>query len=279
MLAPKHRLAGWATVGFLAFDFISIAFLELASFDSVFVTAIVTGVYVGQINLTATWGALGPGNIVVRLPWSILLGILMWYAFAVGSRAVNSRAVTDPDFIVLGPIILGGIIVVQIPLWIAVKSFRWRLIDLEDEARESGDGPLQFSIRHLFLVTVFVALASGLGRVVLPPFEADMLRLDGEVVAVLAALVATNLVITVPCIWGALVKSNPIPPVVWPAYCFAATLIEFSALCVVLGSPGGEAGEVLAAFLILNLLQCATVYLVLRAFRRVGFRLVRTSPR
>ncbi len=65
-------------------------------------------------------------------------------------------------------------------------------------------------------------------------------HLDDELVVILAALVVTNLVMTVPCIWGALVKSNPAPLLLWPAYCAVATLVEFGSLCALLGPPGSD---------------------------------------
>lgn len=278
MLTPKHVAAGLAVIGFLVFDFIAPAFMDFDE-DWIWLTMLVIGVYVGQVNLIATWGALGPGNVVVRLPWSILLGFLTWYSMVLGFWTWRPAELDNQDIILLGPIILGGIIVAQIPLWIAGQSLRWRLIDVEDAGSEPAGGPLQFSLWHMLLVMVFVALALGPARLVLPSLDFDGLHLDDELTAILAAIVITNLVMTVPCIWGALVKSNPVPPLAWPAYCAVVTAVEFGSLCVVLGSPGSDWMEILLAFLLLNLSQCATVYFLLRIFRAVGFRLVQASPR
>lgn len=277
MLTQKHITAGLAVIGFLVFDFIAAAFTELDA-DWILLTGIVIGVYVGQINLIATWGALGPGNVVVRLPWSILLGLFTWYAMALGFRVWRHTEFRNPDIILLGSILLGGIIVAQVPLWIAGKSFRWRLIDVEDAKSEPARGPLQFSLWHMLLLMVFVALALGPGRLALPSFALDRPYLGRELTAILAAMVVTNLLMTVPCIWGALVKSNPIPPLAWPVYCAVVTVVEFASICAVLGSPGAESMEILLVFFLLNLSQCATVYFALRIFRAVGFRLVRPSP-
>jgi hypothetical protein len=273
MLTPKNVAAGLAVIGFLVFDFVAPAAME---FDPhwIWPPMLLIGVCVGQINLIATWGALGPGNVVVRLPWSILLGLLTWYSLALGFRTWTPMNMRNDEVFLLGAVLLGGLVVAQIPLWIAGKSFRWRLVDLEDPAIQPTGGPLQFSLWHMLLGMVFVALALGLGRLVLPSVEFRGFHLDDELIAILAAMVVTNLVMTVPCIWGALVKSNPVPPLVWPAYCGVVTAVEFGVLCGVLGSPGPDAGEVFVAFFLLNLSQCATVYFVLRIFRAVGFLLV-----
>jgi len=276
MLTPKNVAAGLAVIGFLVFDFIAPAAMEFER-DWIWVPMLLIGVCVGQINLIATWGALGPGNVVVRLPWSILLGVLTWYSMALGFQAGGRGGMRSDEVFLLGAVLLGGVVVAQIPLWIAGKAFRWRLVDLKDPTIRPTGGPLQFSLWHMLLGMVFVALALGFGRLVLPPADFGGLHLEDELVAILLAMVVTNLVMTVPCIWGALVKSNPVPPLAWPAYCALATAVEFGVLCGVLGSPGPDAGEVFVAFFLLNLSQCATVYFVLRVFRAVGFRLVRVA--
>jgi hypothetical protein len=278
MLTPKLLAAVSAVIGFLVFDFIAPALLEFDE-DRLWLSMSLVGVYVGQVNLIATWGALGPGNVVVRLPWSVLLGVLTWYSMALGYRAWRPRELGDEDALLLGLVLLGGVLVAQVPLWIAGKSFRWRLIDVEDATSELAGGPLQFSLWHMLLGMVFVALALGPARLVLPSADFRGLRLDDELTAILGAVVVTNLVMTVPCIWGALVRSNPVPPLAWSVYCVVVTAVEFGALCALLGSPGPDWDKILLAFLLLNFSQCATVYFALRVFRAKGFRLARVSPR
>ena len=110
----------------------------------------------------------------------------------------------------------------------------------------------------MILVMFLVALALGSAQLVLPsPDFAGLYHLGGESVVILGAIVVTNLVMTVPCIWGALVKSNPVPLLAWPVYCAFVTAIEFTALCFLLGPPGADSREVFMAFLLFNVLQCA----------------------
>lgn len=238
----------------------------------------VLGVIVGQINLIATWGAVGPGNVVTRLPWSILLGVLTWYATMLGLEVWLPGNRNDPDLVLVGPLILFGIVVTQIPLWIARKSFRWRLINLEDENSDSEDGPLQFSIRHMLLVMLLVALALGPAQLVLPSMRLRALfyHVD-ELAAVLAMLVVTNLIMAVPCVWGALVKSIPFPPQIWPVFCAVVAAAEVGVFWLAFAPVSVGLIEVLLAFFLFNLLQCATVYFTLRLFRAAGYRLVRVA--
>ena len=276
-MGKRAFLAAGLVVAFLAFDFLSPA-LPSSGPRMPWGMLVTSGVVIGQINLIATWGALGPGNVVVRMPWSILLGIFTWYAMMLGFRAWRPENLGSPDLALLGPMILGGVIVAQVPLWIASKRFRWRLINLEDRGNDLDGGPLQFNVRHMLLVMFLVALALGPARIVLPPLALDVFQLEGTLGVILTAIVVTNLVMTVPCIWGALVKANPVSPLAWSVYCAVVTAIEFGALCLMLGSPGSDWLETLFGFFLVNLLQCATVYFVLRRFRAVGFRLVHVSP-
>ena len=275
-MGRQTRLTVGTVMSLLAFDFIAPAF---PFFEEPWGMLAMWGVIVGQVNLIATWGALGPGNVVIRLPWSILLGVLTCCALALGLRAWRWGVAGDDFVALMGPVILGGVVVAQIPLWIAGRCFRWRLINLEDGSGDSQHGPFQFNVRHMILVMFLVALALGSAQLVLPsPDFAGLYHLGGESVVILGAIVVTNLVMTVPCIWGALVKSNPVPLLAWPVYCAFVTAIEFTALCFLLGPPGADSREVFMAFLLFNVLQCATVYFVLRLFRAVGFRLVRVAP-
>ena len=275
-MGKRTCLAAGSVIAFLTFDFVAPVLPIYREPWAMLAVSAVLGVIVGQINLIATWGAVGPGNVVTRLPWSILLGTLTWYATILGLRVWLPRALNDPDLVSVGPLILFGIVVTQIPLWIARKSFRWRLINLEDENSDLEDGPLQFSIRHVLLL---VALALGPAQLVLPSMRLRALfyHVD-ELVALLAMLVVTNLIIAVPCGWSALVKSIPFPPQIWIVFCAVVTAAEVGVFWLAFAPVSVGLIEVLPAFFLFNLLQCATVYFTLRLFRATGYRLVRVYP-
>jgi hypothetical protein len=58
-------------------------------------------------------------------------------------------------------------------------------------------------------------------------------------------------------------------------YCAVLTLVEFGALCLLLGPPGSNMSEVVIAFFLLNLSQCGTVLGSFLLLRAAGLRFVR----
>jgi hypothetical protein len=233
------------------------------------------GVCIAQLNLIAVWAALAPGNVFFRLPWSLLLTVLMWYSLVIGNRLVGKN-LSPNDAWTLGTILLGGVAVAQVPLWRASRVHRLRLASAERIALLAGDRPLQFRIAHLLLGTVFLSVALSLGQMVLPSGQVTHLDLlDPEPVIVLTSVAVCNLVVTVPCIWAANFDVSDLTGVAVGRliHCAIVTGLEYVALAVLAGNPGPEAWFMLLfAF---NVVQCVTVILTLRILRLAGLRLVR----
>ncbi len=126
---------------------------------------------------------------------------------------------------------------------------------------------------------LFVSLALAPGRVVLPPGDLSNIRLEYEMFAMLSALVVCNLLIAVPCIWGAFARVAIIIPLAlgWLVYCAVVTAIEFSVLASIFGPV--PRGEIPYLMYVLNVSQCATVFATLLIFRALGFRLLRVPSR
>jgi len=266
-------VAGVVVCAFLVIDFITPLVWET---NEEWIMAVALGICIGQINLIATWAALAPGNAALRLPWAMLLGVLMWYAIVLGCRvAIGHYRLEDAVF--LGIILLADIIATQIPLWIARWKFRWRLISPGTSADEAVEGPFQFYLWHLFVGMFFVSVALAPARMVLPPGDAWSFRIDHELPVLLPAVILCNLVITIPCIWGAFARREKIGAIVigWPFYCAILTGIELAVLIAILGPPGGQTGEIYWVFYLLNLSQCITVFGALLIFRAIGFQLIR----
>jgi len=239
---------------------------------------VMLGICIAQINLISTWAAFAPGNIVVRLPWSMLLGLLVWYALVLGFR-IEGDYFALGEAILLGIVLLFGLVVLQIPLWIAARVFRWRLVSWDAPTIQTERGRSQFHLWHIMLGMVFLSLALAPARVVLPDGEISDVRLDGQLIVLLIAMVICNIVITIPCIWGAFLRWTIVAPlaVVWLFYCAILTVMEFAALCALLGAPGDE--EVPFLIYLLNVTQCITVFGTLLILRGLGFQLVRVvSP-
>ena len=131
-----------------------------SSSDSQWIFALLVGLCIAQVNLIAVWASLAPGNIVLRISWSLLLTMAMWYGLILGNRPLPQYSrMTRPDAILLIVILLAGVVVLQIPLWIAKKVFRWRLTRRPGDADASLQEDRQFHLQHLLIATVLISVA------------------------------------------------------------------------------------------------------------------------
>jgi hypothetical protein len=245
--------------------------------------AVLLGCCIGQINLIAVWAALASGNFVVRLPWSALLITTMWYALVLGNRTWGrSRSFFSlDDAMLVGVFLLAGIVVAQIPLWIARQGFHWQLISRDAPPSPSGRGRLQFNLQHMFLGTTLLSIALAPIRTILPRDAQHADHLGREMLLLFAAAAICNFLVTMPCIWGAMRPvSKPIylGIVGWLLYCGTLTAVEYGSLVALLGAPYGAQAGLGLFFYLINVSQCATVFGTLLLLRALGFQLVRTSP-
>jgi hypothetical protein len=253
--------------------------------DWQFVLAIAIGICVAQVNLIAIWAALAPGRVLLRLPWSICLAAVMWYAIVLGSRfhglggyrASYGRSIDMGDAIVLGLIILVGVVVLQIPLWAMSRWFAWRLLP-PTGAEFSRDNEQQFNLKHMIVGTLLASLLLGLGRVILPTDDWSMPRLDRELTAIIPAILIVNLLVVVPCIWVAFLRKRIFAArlVAWLVAATIVSILEVAILSAILGPPPSD---VWATFVLFNVTQGLAVIGVLLVLRAAGFRLERWQAR
>jgi hypothetical protein len=232
------------------------------------------GAVVGQINLIAIWAAMAMGNVFLRLPWAMLLTVLMWYGIVLGNR-VGTYGPNFNDACVLGCILFEGVIAAQIPLWIASRLFRWRLAAERVEAQE---GPLQFRIAHLLLGMVFLSVALSLGRVVLPEGEfTGRGFFYWNAVLPLTLMAVVNLLVELPCIWMAFLPAARMGRFLlgWPVYTAAITGGEFLGMTALEGHLATDTWKPCLGVYLFNLIQGLTVLVVLGTLRAVGFQLLR----
>ena len=234
------------------------------------------GLFIGQINLVAIWAAISPGPVICRLPWAYFLMVMMWAAVAIGNYFSDGPLAPD-EAIFLGAILLVSCTIAQIPLWIASRYFRWRL--LPPSSAEEDDH--RFNLKHLFLGTVILSASLGLARVVLhgaKPSDFIPSNVDKEMFVLLGAMIVCNLLVVIPAIWAAFQIRNPIKVLagVWTGFALIVSIIEVAFLCAVLGAPGNEAEIVIVAFGI-NWFQTACVFLTLSILKLCGFQLIRLS--
>jgi hypothetical protein len=261
---------------FLAINFLTPMLLDAPIDEWIFLVAI--AICVAQINLIGTWAALAPGNIMLRLPWCLLLAVLMWYSLVLGNR-IESQYFSHEDALTLGLVLLFAVVVAQIPLWIARKVFRWRLVSWVLEGQLSASGDYQFHLRHILLGMVFLSLALAPARLVLPAGDIESLRLEPQLWVLLPAVALCNLLITVPCIWGAFLDAKRLVPLAfgWLFYCGILSAFELGMLSLILGPPGDD--EAMIYMYLFNFAQCVTVFGTLLIFRALGFRLLREPRR
>jgi hypothetical protein len=208
----------------------------------------------------------------------------MWYTLVCATRV--ARLQPEPSgAIVLGAILLSGVTIAQVPLWIAKKVFRWRLIRGANGAIQSPQGPWQFNLQHLMLATFLLAVALSPLRRVLPPGRIDLVLFQDVAVVVLGLVVVIlcNLLVTVPCIWGAMVSNLASVPLAlgWLFYCGILTGVEIGTLGAIFGRPIGPPGGAVRQFaviFVMNVSQGTTVFGTLLIYRALGFRLVRARP-
>ncbi|MHC4177116.1 MAG: hypothetical protein ACYSWU_06400 [Planctomycetota bacterium] len=277
----KTRTLKWIAAGIIVCAFLVVDFVTptLWGPDPEWLLMVPLGICIGQVNLIATWAALAPGNFVVRLPWSLLLGVLMWYSLVLGCRVAEEyRSFYLNEAVVLGIVLLFGILVAQVPLWIARKLFRWRLVSWAGKPAEPSEGRLQFQLWHMFVGMLFVSVALSPARVVLP--SGDIGSFDPyyeELFVLIPAIAISNLLIAVPCVWGAFLPRRTFLPLAvgWLLYCGLLTALEFASLVAILGPPGED--QVPFWMYLVNISQCITVFGTLLVFRALGFRLLRVS--
>jgi hypothetical protein len=233
------------------------------------------GLCAAQVTLIAAWAVFAPGNIVTRLPWTILFGLMMWYTIVFGYRtSVNEgHRQSSEDVVVLGTVLLLSVIVLQIPLWIAKRAFGYRMVSPGESPTPIAEERLQFQVKHLLVGTFILAVALSPIRYILPTEHVSPV-LRGEMLVLVPMVIVANLVATLPCLWGGFVSlPGMLFVLAWAVYCLIVTGIELGVVSAIeRGGPEREAFIVLYA---LNGVQAAVVFAVMRIYRALGYRLQR----
>jgi hypothetical protein len=248
--------------------------------DGEWLLAVMLGWCMAQVNLIGVWAALTPGRLLLRLLWSTFLATLIWYALVLGNQlrwwnfqlAVSfQQNFGRDDALLLGLVLLAGVILAQIPLWAASSLLRWRLLP-PAHAQESQEENRRFGVSHLLIATVVVSVALGLGRLVLPGGPWRIARLDGELLVLLPVVAIVNLIVVLPCVWGAFVRKELLGglTVGWLVYAVVVSLCETFILILFLG--GGQ-DDIWMIMIVFNLSQCLCVFGTLLCLRGIGFRL------
>ena len=272
--------------GFLGVDFTVPLFFPGHGPDML--GALLLGCCIGQVNLIAVWAALAPGNFVVRLPWSALLGTMMWYSLILGNQMQQSsfsqhRLPSPPfsldDAILLGALLVVGIVIAQIPLWIAGKIYGWKMTSPDLPASRPTHGRLQFSLQQMLLGTTLWSIALAPIRTILPLDVRSVAHFNAEMLMAFAAIALGNSLLTMPYIWGAMHFASKLTASIvgWLVYCVVLAAVEFGIFVALIGRSRNENAVVHFLFCV-NASQCVTVFGAMLPLRALGFQLRRTSP-
>ena len=233
------------------------------------------GACIAQVTLIAAWAVFTPGNIVVRLPWSLLLGMMMWYVLVFGEQWVGGY--NPRDILTLGVVLLLGVTVLQVPLWIAKRAFRYRMFDAGRSPGPCRRGPLQFQLKHLLLGTFLLSVALSPIRFALPE-ESVVGFVSGrqlrELLVLVPAVIVANLVATLPCLWGGFVSASKVWGLGagWLVDCLIVTGTEFAVVCAILGHDDSEVFWDIRPD---ELHAGRVVFGVMRLYRTLGYSLER----
>jgi hypothetical protein len=239
--------------------------------------ALAIGGCIAELTLVAAWAVFAPGNLVARLPWALLFGLAMWYLLVFGERntAIDWRRPNPNEEFMLGEILLAGVIVLQVPLWVAKRAFRYRMVVPGEAAMPMALERFQFQLKDLLIGTTILAIALAPIRLLLPRGSVGSMLLDRELLVLAPMAMAVDLLATLPCLWGGFVAESRVLRLllIWIVHGLILAGIETGVVRLTL--PTDSIAKVYQIFVSLNLSQAAVVFTVMRIYYVLGYRLQR----
>jgi hypothetical protein len=120
------------------------------------------GAIFAQPVLFAIWAAIGPGPAVIRIPWSLIAALTVFFASIPKQWNMFSADSLEFDGPELTIEVVPFCITFAVML-IARKATGWRIGCLAEEPN-SGNASNQFSIKYLLLITAIWAVLLAIGR-------------------------------------------------------------------------------------------------------------------
>ena len=256
-------------------------------FENAFSAMLALGVVTAQLTVICVWGTLVRGTFWIRLPWTLLLLVLSWCAFAWGITIENGEPDTES---MLGAAVLWmfGFVTSFVPLKIAALCFRWQIV-LDSADGQTAGRNSRYTIRDMMIGTLLLALSMGIARALLPNEEisfARALRASSlnrpEPLIAIAIYGIVSLLVKLPCIWISLgEKAEKIQSRIglWVIYCLGLAILEIFLLIALFGRPGGPSEELFAGIIIGHQIMGAILLAICLALRGLGYQLERSLSR
>jgi hypothetical protein len=235
-----------------------------------------------QTMLIAIWAVFATINVVLRLACWLLFAMMTWYILVFATNEFQHAQ--SRDTFVFGVLVLSGATLLQIPLWIAKRGFRFRMIPPGKEPKPVASERVQFDLKDLLIATFIVAIVMSPIRYILPDEGFGNLgnpRAFRDFFVIIPIAFAIITFGTLPGLWAAFASGQTLVAAVWLAiYHLFLTGIEFAIVCAFTGSPPSRMlGEVLTTAYVGNLTQCSVVFIVMRVYRTIGFRFQRVPKK
>jgi hypothetical protein len=276
-------------LAFAAFDYLTpLVSANGPPINAEWLIAIPFGAFMAEAMLIAVWEALGTLNIVIRSALWLLFGLMMWYLliFAIQNSTVEGSQLDRERMIEFGVFIISGVTILQVPLWMARLVFRVRMLSPDEDAASSARARLQFQLKDLLLATTIVAIALSPLRLIMSK-ESHARVIPGsrpfiEMAVVLVVAAAIVLAGTLPGLWAAFSRRRTFElAVALAVYVPLVTAIELAIAIAIVGRPPGanEGFEVFGVLCLLNLVQIAVFFSIIRTYYALGYRLQRVPRR
>ncbi|TWT39554.1 hypothetical protein [Blastopirellula retiformator] len=235
---------------------------------TVFFLGATLGMFIVQLDVVGLWTAMGPGRVIVRLPWGMLVVTATYVIHQLGVYQSSHFPTAESDrMLLLGTLVCGWL---AITLCFAALGLVWRWRLLPEGA--AADGASRFHLWHLIVGTALCGMALALLNWFGYPL-ASLADVNWIPLILLGAIAVVNLLMIVPALLVAYANSwAAIRLLLLGGYCLALSLAEFLVVVSILGYPPEPAR--FGAFLVVaNLTQCYGLILVIFLFRRVGYQL------
>lgn len=264
-------VAGWLLIASLGHS------ISSDSIESQLNIGLILGSMFGQVSLSAAWCALGPFPFVRRLPLSFLWLVAIVVSFG-SNVAQQANSQGFQVLVVYGGGMLLQWLLVQFPIWLVVARYGLRVGLPDGSGRVSDSRKNQFGIREIMVLTALVAVALGMGRLMLGGLQVKDDFAKWKDVLIFVFLAVANAVISLPLVGGMLLPRRAslatCGALVFVAF---ATAIEVSLFDLFGAGPKGRPEEYVV-FVAINLFQSAWVLTVISLLRIGGFKLGAFSP-